>query len=225
MTLLRCRTLQNVKQKCNKLSTPFPAGGFPPDTASSTCSKAQTWLQFNLVMPWTTMDEFSIIPKTQGMSLATFPWPLVLQDGSLTFYLNSRIIPDIDLYRIPDLTRYMIPDRIPDNTGYIWYIPTVNYKTKKYIFFIAFFFLLVYLSSCLVKFQRLQSRISVRTVSWSGISRIASSSKSSGISIARISSWCFEREEVPGSCSKFRTLRSRNTCCLMFVIYCISCFI
>ena len=47
-------TLQNViqTQKCepcqlNKPTTPFPAGGFPPDTASSTRPKAQAWLQFN----------------------------------------------------------------------------------------------------------------------------------------------------------------------------------
>ena len=39
-------------QKCepcqlNKPTTPFPAGGFPPDTASSTRPKAQAWPQFN----------------------------------------------------------------------------------------------------------------------------------------------------------------------------------
>ena len=46
--------LTNVIQtrKCepcqlNKLTTPFPAGGFPPDTASSTRPKAQSWPQFN----------------------------------------------------------------------------------------------------------------------------------------------------------------------------------
>ena len=51
---LSWRTLQNVihTQKCepcqlNKLTTLFPAGGFPPDTASSTCRKAQAWPQFN----------------------------------------------------------------------------------------------------------------------------------------------------------------------------------
>ena len=45
---------QNViqTQKCElcqlkKLSTPFPAGGFLPDIASSTRSKAQTWPSFN----------------------------------------------------------------------------------------------------------------------------------------------------------------------------------
>ena len=31
----------------NKLSTPFPARGFPTDTASSTLSKVQMWPQFN----------------------------------------------------------------------------------------------------------------------------------------------------------------------------------
>ena len=48
MTLSSRLTLQNViqTQKCkpcqlNKLSTPFPAGGFPPDTASSTRSEVQ----------------------------------------------------------------------------------------------------------------------------------------------------------------------------------------
>ena len=54
MTLSPWRTLQNViqTQKCelcqlNKPTTPFPAGGFPPDTASSTRPKAQAWPQFN----------------------------------------------------------------------------------------------------------------------------------------------------------------------------------
>ena len=44
-------TIQNViqtQQKCepcqlNKPTTPFPAGGFPPDTASSTLPNAQAW--------------------------------------------------------------------------------------------------------------------------------------------------------------------------------------
>ena len=50
----RDATLQNViqTQKCepcqlNKPTTPFPAGGFPPDTASPTRPKAQAWPQFN----------------------------------------------------------------------------------------------------------------------------------------------------------------------------------
>ena len=48
------RTLQNViqTQKCepcqlNKPTTPFPAERFPPDTASPTRPKAQSWPQFN----------------------------------------------------------------------------------------------------------------------------------------------------------------------------------
>ena len=81
MTLSPCHTLQNVLQTqqkfepCQlKLSTPFPAGGFPYDTASSTCPKAQTWPQFNhhaldnngLVKRHTqdTTNEFNIIPRT-----------------------------------------------------------------------------------------------------------------------------------------------------------------
>ena len=54
MTLSPWRTLQNVihTQKCkpcqlNKPTPPFHAGGFPPDTASSTRPKAITWPQFN----------------------------------------------------------------------------------------------------------------------------------------------------------------------------------
>ena len=36
--------------------------------------KVQTWPQFNIiVMPWTTTDEFNVIPKAQRMSLASFP--------------------------------------------------------------------------------------------------------------------------------------------------------
>ena len=53
VTLWPWRTLQNViqTQKCepcqlNIPTTPFPAGGFPPDTASSTRPEAQAWPQF-----------------------------------------------------------------------------------------------------------------------------------------------------------------------------------
>ena len=63
MTLSQCCTLQNVKQtqKCkpchlNKLSTPFPAGSFSPDTASSTARKLKHGCSSTL-MPWTTTDD------------------------------------------------------------------------------------------------------------------------------------------------------------------------
>ena len=56
VTLSPWRTLQNViqTQKCepcqlnntNFFARPFPAGGFPSDTASSTRPKAQAWPQF-----------------------------------------------------------------------------------------------------------------------------------------------------------------------------------
>ena len=56
MTLSPWCTLQNViqTQKCEQCqlnipTTPFPAGGFPPDTDSSTRPKAQAWPQFNLM--------------------------------------------------------------------------------------------------------------------------------------------------------------------------------
>ena len=86
MTLSLWCTLQNViqTQKCgpcqlNKLTTPFPARGFPPDTASTTCPKAQAWLQFKRHAldnnGWAqrhtqdTTDEFSVIPRTGSMPL------------------------------------------------------------------------------------------------------------------------------------------------------------
>ena len=54
VTVSPLRTLQNViqTQKCepcqlNIPTTPFLAGGFPPDTASSTRPEAQAWPQFN----------------------------------------------------------------------------------------------------------------------------------------------------------------------------------
>ena len=88
MTLSLCLTLQNVvqTQKCepcqlNKRSTPFPAGGFPLSTATSTSTRlgAQTWSQFNYhaldkynYTQYTT-DEFNVIPKTQQMSLKSYP--------------------------------------------------------------------------------------------------------------------------------------------------------
>ena len=81
-------TLQNViqTQECepcqlNKLSTPFPAEGFPSDTTSSTRPKAQTWPQFNCHAPdnngWVkhhtqdTTDEFNVIPRTVCMTLGS----------------------------------------------------------------------------------------------------------------------------------------------------------
>ena len=55
----------------NKLSTSFPAGGFPRDVASSTRSKAQTWSQFNRHALDTT-DVFNIIPRTFSICLVDF---------------------------------------------------------------------------------------------------------------------------------------------------------
>ena len=40
-----------------------------PDTASFTCLKAQSWLQFNRHAP----DEFNVLPKMQEMSLTSYP--------------------------------------------------------------------------------------------------------------------------------------------------------
>ena len=82
MTLSPWRTLQIViqTQKCepcqlNIPTTPFPAGGFPPDAASSTRREAQAWPQFNRHAldnnGWVqrrtqdTTDEFSVIPRTK----------------------------------------------------------------------------------------------------------------------------------------------------------------
>ena len=43
--LYKLKTVSHVS--LTSLSTPFPAGGSPSDTASSTLSKTQTWPQFN----------------------------------------------------------------------------------------------------------------------------------------------------------------------------------
>ena len=97
MTLSPWRTLQNVihTQKCepcqlNKPTTPFPAGGFPPDTASSTRPRSCKHGRSLTVMPWTTTDEFNVIPKTStGMSLASFPGhncTLLAMHGTLPLY-------------------------------------------------------------------------------------------------------------------------------------------
>ena len=84
MTLSPWRTLQNViqTQKCepcqlNIPTTPFLAGGFPPDKASSTRPRKRKHGRSLTVMPWTTTDEFNVVPKTQRMSLASFPGHLV----------------------------------------------------------------------------------------------------------------------------------------------------
>ena len=53
--------------------------GFPPDTASFICQKAQTWPQFNRHTQDTT-DEFNLILKIQRMSLTSFPVPLLIAE-------------------------------------------------------------------------------------------------------------------------------------------------
>ena len=60
-----------IFQSCqlNIPTTPFPAGSFytSPHAWKRKHGRSLT------VMPWTTTDEFNVIPETQGMSLASFP--------------------------------------------------------------------------------------------------------------------------------------------------------
>ena len=79
MTLPPWRTLQNViqTQKCepcqlHKPTTPFLAGAFHLTQPHPHAGKRKHG-RSSTVMPWTTTDEFNVIPKTQRMSLASFP--------------------------------------------------------------------------------------------------------------------------------------------------------
>ena len=87
-TLSSCRPLQNVKQtqtcescQLNKRYTPYPAGGFAPNTALPSHLKAQsrsltvlplsTLNEFNCIQD--TTDEFNVVSKTNWMSLTSYP--------------------------------------------------------------------------------------------------------------------------------------------------------
>ena len=64
-------------QKCelcqlDKPTTPYPAGGFHLTQPHPHARKRKHGRSLT-VMPWTTTDEFNVIPKTQWISLASFP--------------------------------------------------------------------------------------------------------------------------------------------------------
>ena len=77
-----CHTLQNV--------IPAPAGGFPPDTASSTRPKAQTWPQFNHIMSWTE-DLFVYCLPTQ-LLLKGFPSQIVILHICSENFLEETVV-------------------------------------------------------------------------------------------------------------------------------------
>ena len=68
-----CNTNSKVRAcQLNIPTTPFPAGAFHLTQPHPHARKRKHGRSLT-VMPWTTTDEFNVVPKTQRMSLASFP--------------------------------------------------------------------------------------------------------------------------------------------------------
>ena len=106
--LTKCNTNSKVRAIC-RLNKPHPflRGAFHPTQPHPHARKREHGRRLT-IMPWTTTDEFNVIPKIQRMSLASFPgMTIFIIFKTNTRFRNTRylcrfIYQHYDIYNIRD---------------------------------------------------------------------------------------------------------------------------